>query len=331
MCDDWTERENAKHLKFTRREVSAGAGAVAATWLTACTPPADPARAPHGAAPGSPGIASPDTASSGSGSPATGSSAAGQPAAQSNQTDTVQRAVRVETPDGVAEGLFMVPRGGKHPGVLMWPDVAGLRPAFEQMANRLAGEGFAVLLVNPYYRSAKLPLFQTFAEWQTESGKEKIKPMREELTAERVASDGRAFVTWLTRQPEVDDAKKLGTAGYCMSGPFTFHTAAATPNEVGALASFHGGGLATAEPTSPHQRLKDIRAAILVCIAENDDQRDPDAKDTLRSAAAAANVPAEIEVYPAQHGFCVTDSPVYSKPQAERAWSRMLETFRTRL
>jgi carboxymethylenebutenolidase len=213
----------------------------------------------------------------------------------------------------------------------MWPDVAGLRPAFEQMAKRLAGEGFAVLLVNPYYRSAKLPLFQTFAEWQTESGKEKIKPMREELTAERVASDGRAFVTWLTRQPEVDAAKKLGTAGYCMSGPFTFHTAAAAPNEVRALASFHGGGLVTAEPTSPHQRLQDIRAAILVCIAENDDQREPNAKVTLRAAAEAANVPAEIEVYPAQHGFCVIDSPVYSEPHAERAWTRLVETFRTRL
>lgn len=225
----------------------------------------------------------------------------------------------------------MVPSRGRHPGVLMWPDVAGLRPAFERMAKRLAGEGFAVLLVNPYYRSAKLPLFQTFAEWQTESGKEKIRPMREELTAERVASDGRAFVTWLSRQPEVDAAKKLGTAGYCMSGPFTFHTAAAAPDHVRALASFHGGGLVTADSTSPHQRLSDIRAAILVCIAANDDQRDPDAKVTLRSAVEAANVPAEIEVYPAQHGFCVIDSPVYSEPHAERAWARMLETFRTRL
>jgi len=215
--------------------------------------------------------------------------------------------------------------------VLIWPDVAGLREAYKTMATRLAGEGYAVLVVNQYYRSTKLPVLESFAEWRTEKGKNKILPMKQALTPERVWADGAAFVSWLDQQPEVDKSKKIATSGYCMGGPFTFRTAAAASARVGVIASFHGGGLVTEEATSPHSLLAKIEAAALVCIAHNDDERDPMAKTTLQRAAAQAGVVAEIEVYPAQHGWCVIDSPVYDEGQAERAWARMLATFEQHL
>jgi carboxymethylenebutenolidase len=239
--------------------------------------------------------------------------------------------VVVETPDGAAEAFFVTPASGKHPGVLLWPDVAGLRAAYMTMATRLANEGYAVLAVNPYYRSAKVPVLSSFAEWRTEEGKARIGPMRAALTPEAITKDGAAFTAWLDRQQNVDRGKKLGTMGYCMGGPFTFRTAAAAADRVGAIASFHGGGLVTAEPTSPHALLPAMKVAALICIAQNDDEREPAAKDTLRQAAKAANVEAEIEVYPAQHGWCTIDSPVYDEAQAERAWARLLATFERHL
>lgn len=235
--------------------------------------------------------------------------------------------VTITTPDGAAEAFFATPASGQHPGVLMWPDVAGLRDAFKTMATRLAGQGYAVLAVNHYYRWTKMPFLSTFSEWRTPEGKEKIGPMREGLTPERITSDGAAFVAWLDHQKEVDKGKKLATSGYCMGGPYTFRTAAVAPDRVGVIASFHGGGLVTSEPTSPHALLPKMNAAALICIAQSDDERDPKAKTALRQAADAARVAAEIEVYPTQHGWCVLDSPVYDEEQAERAWSRMLATF----
>jgi carboxymethylenebutenolidase len=151
--------------------------------------------------------------------------------------------------------------------------------------------------------------------------------MRELLTPELIASDGAAFVAWLDQQPEVDTAKKIASAGYCMTGSFTFRTAAAAPGRVGAIASFHGGGLVTNEPSSPHTLLDKAAVGALICIAQNDDAREPEAKVKLQEAALAANVSAEIEVYPAQHGWCCVDSPAYDGAQAERAWARMLATF----
>jgi carboxymethylenebutenolidase len=239
--------------------------------------------------------------------------------------------VTIQTPEGTAEAFFVTPKGGQHAGVLIWPDVAGLRDAYKTMATRLAGDGYAVLVVNPYYRSSKLPVLSTFAQWRTDEGRAKITPMREALTPEGISKDGAAFAAWLDEQPEVDRAKKLATSGYCMGGPFTFRTAAAVPARIGVIASFHGGGLVTDAPASPHSLFAKMQAAALICIAQNDDQRDPDAKATLRKAAEAANVPAEIEVYPAQHGFCAIDSPVYDETQAERAWLRMLATFEQHL
>jgi carboxymethylenebutenolidase len=313
MCDDDTESENIRFLqqaRLHRRELGVGAGATVAAILTGCaSSPSPDNSAQLPATPPGPGPAPKPT-------PAVPTTAA-----------TTSRMVTIETPDGTAEAFFVAPEGGQHPGVLIWPDVAGLRDAYKTMATRLAGEGYAVLAVNHYYRSSKMPLLTTFAEWRTDEGKAKIAPMREAITAEGIAKDGAAFAAWLDQQKEVDKGKKLATTGYCMGGPFTFRTAAAAPDRVGVIASFHGGGLVTDEPDSPHALLPKMKVAALVCIAQNDDERDPEAKVTLAKAAEAAKVPAEIEVYPAQHGWCTIDSPVYDEAQAERAWARMLATL----
>jgi carboxymethylenebutenolidase len=324
MCDDTTEAENEtylENLRLGRREFGIGAGAAAAALLTGCGGPAPAGPAPAATPP------SPEP-------PATPEPTAPEPEPEpeaSAEPNVIQRKVTIKTPDGTAEGFFVAPKNGKHPGVLVWPDVAGLREAFEKMATRLAGDGYAVLAVNPYYRSAKLPILTTFSEWRTDEGKAKIGPMREALTPEGIAKDGAAFAKWLDQQPEVDTARKLATTGYCMGGPFTFRTAAAAPDRVGAIASFHGGGLVTKEANSPHKLLSKMKAASLICIAQNDDERDPDAKTKLKKAAEAAKVPAEIEVYPAQHGWCAIDSPVYDKEQAERAHARLLALLQKHL
>jgi carboxymethylenebutenolidase len=249
--------------------------------------------------------------------------------AWATEAKLVESKVTITTPDGQADGLFVHPEQGKHPGVLMWPDIAGLRPAYETMARRLAAEGFAVLVVNPYYRSAKGHVLGHFDAWRTDEGKAKVMPMVEQLTAEAVTRDGKAHVAWLDQQAAVDTSKKIGTQGYCMSGSFTFRTAAAAPERVGAFASFHGGGLVTDAADSPHRVMEKAKARALVCIAANDHERDPSAKGKLEAAAEAApGVSAEIEVYPANHGWCALDSPVYDETQANKAWERLLATYR---
>jgi carboxymethylenebutenolidase len=203
--------------------------------------------------------------------------------------------VDVDTPDGTADAFFVTPKKGKHPGVVMWPDIAGLREAYMTMAARLASEGYAVLAVNHYYRSSRFPILGTFAEWRTEAGKAKITPLKEAISLDGIARDGAAFVAWLDRQPEVDPDKKIACAGYCMTGSYTFRTAAAVPERVGVIASFHGSGLVTEEPTSPHLLLfKTKKLCALVCIAQNDDEREPATKGILRRAAEGARLPAEI-------------------------------------
>lgn len=312
MCDETTEAENELYLR--RRELGVGAGAVAATLLTGCKPNTNPGgEATQVETPATDaGVATPSGPGEG---------------AEPAQAAPVGRRVEIETPDGTAEGFFVAPQGGKHPAVLIWPDIAGLRPAFEAMATRLAGEGYAVLAVNQYYRSSKLPILERFDQWRTDEGQAKIRPMIEPLTPAAISSDGAAFVKWLDQQPEVDTGKRVGTTGYCMGGPFTFRTAAAVPERVGVLGSFHGGGLVTDAPDSPHRLFAAMKAAALICVAHNDDERQPEAKTILKEAAREAGRNAEVEVYPAQHGWCVTDSPVYDEAQAERAWGRLLATL----
>lgn len=236
--------------------------------------------------------------------------------------------VEVTTPDGKVDAYFVHPASGTHPGVILWPDIAGLRDVKKDMARRLASSGYAVLVVNQYYRSAKAPVMQSFAEFRTEQGRAKVMAMVPLLTPEAVARDGAAYAAWLDTQPVVDKKRGIGTQGYCMGGPFTVRTAAAAPARVKAAASFHGGQLVTDKPDSPHRLLASTQASFLFAIARNDDEKAPGDKEALKTAATAAGRPAEIEVYPADHGWCVPDSPVYDQAQADRAWERLLVLYR---
>jgi carboxymethylenebutenolidase len=252
-------------------------------------------------------------------------------ATASTDGKTKSRTVSIDTPDGKADAFFVYPAKGKHAAVIMWPDIAGLRDAYKTMGTQLAEAGYAVLVVNQYFRSSPAPILGSLMEWRTPPGQEKLKPMIAAITPAGTVSDAGAFVKWLDMQAEVDTAKKIGSCGYCMGGPFTVRTAFANPDRVGAAASFHGGGLVGDAPESPNNLLARTKAAYLIAIAKNDDERAPDDKVKFRAAADAAGRPAEIEVYPAQHGWCTLDAPVYDKVQAEKAWGRMLALYQANL
>ena len=240
--------------------------------------------------------------------------------------------VEVSTPDGTADCHFVHPSSGAHPGVLIWPDALGLRPAFEQMGRRLAESGYAVLVVNPYYRTERAPVLPEGASFRDEATRKKIFPLMRSLSPETTVTDAKAFVGFLDSQEAVAGDRKMGTMGYCMGGSMTMRTAAALPERVGAGASFHGGRLVTDAPDSPHLLVGKMQARYLFAIAENDDEKDPGAKTVLREVFAAAGLPAEIEVYAGTlHGWCPPDSAVYNEAQAERAWSRLLSLFETAL
>jgi carboxymethylenebutenolidase len=232
--------------------------------------------------------------------------------------------VSVTTPDGTADCYFVHPASGTAPGVLMWPDIFGLRPAFRQMGKRLAESGYAVLVVNPFYRTKKAPT----AEAGAATPIQQLMPLAQGLNETTQMTDAKAFIAWLDRQASVAKNRKVGTQGYCMGGPIAFRTAAAVPDRVGAVASFHGGGLVTNTPNSPHLQAAKTKAQFLIEIAENDDQRSPDEKNVLKETFGNAKLPAEIEVYAgAAHGWCPPDSRVYNEPQAEKAWSRLLALY----
>ena len=235
-----------------------------------------------------------------------------------------ERKVAIPTADGIADGFFVAPAKGKHPAVLMWPDIAGLRDAYTAMARRLAAAGYAVLVINHYYRSSPAPILKSIAEWRTPAGQAKLAPMIAALSPDGTASDAQSFVRWLDTQPAVDRKRGIGTCGYCMTGPYVVRTAAAAPKRVRTAASFHGAGLVGPEATSPDHLLAATKASFLFAIAQNDDARAPGDKDVLRAAALAAHRPAEIEVYHADHGWCTLDAPSYDKAEAERAWARLL-------
>ena len=236
--------------------------------------------------------------------------------------------VTITTPAGTCDAHFVHPASGRHPAVLLWPDAFGLRPAKKQMAARLAGAGYAVLVVNPYYRVGPAPLPAPGSDFGDPKTRERIMGLIASLTPEIQRADANAFIAWLDAQAAVDTSRKLGTMGYCMGGPITMRTAAERPERVGAAASFHGGRLVTKGDDSPHLLVPKMRAQYLFAIAENDDEREPEAKAVLRKAFDAAGLAAEIEVYAgAMHGWCPPDSRVYNEAQAERAWSRLLALF----
>ena len=242
--------------------------------------------------------------------------------------DVTDADIEVSTPDGVADCYFVHPSSGRHPGVLIWPDALGLRPTFKQMGKRLAESGYSVLVVNQYYRERKAPVAPEGASFADEDVRNTIRPSMGTLNPDTHVTDATAFVGFLDRQDAVDSNRKMGTMGYCMGGPITMRTAAALPDRIGAAASFHGGGLVTNAPDSPHLLVPKMKAHYLFAVAENDDERQPEAKNELRDAFAEAGLPAEIEVYEgAMHEWCPPDSRVYNEAQAERAWSRLLVLF----
>jgi carboxymethylenebutenolidase len=253
----------------------------------------------------------------------------------------VETNVEVKTPDGTCDAAFIHPATGSYPGVLIWPDAFGLRPSMRDIGKRIAAEGYSVLVPNPFYRVAKAPVFDNLAafNFQNQADTAKLQPLMASINAPGAAEkDAVAFIAFLDAQPPVNKAKKIGTQGYCMGGPLVVKTAAAVPARVGAGASFHGGGLVTDRPESPHLLAPKIKARMYFGIASNDDMRQPDAKDKLKEAFAAAKVPAEIEVYPgALHGWCVPDMPaqpgmpIYSRPDAERAWGKLVALYKTAL
>jgi len=253
----------------------------------------------------------------------------------------VETTVEVKTPDGTCDAAFIHPTTGAHPAVLIWPDAFGLRPSMRDIAKRIAGEGYSVLVPNPFYRLAKAPVFAdpTKFDFANQADMAKLQPLMASINAAGAAErDAVALIAFLDSQGQVDKNKKIGTQGYCMGGPLVVKTAATVPNRVGAGASFHGGGLVTDQATSPHLLAPKITARMYFGIASNDDMRQPDAKDKLKEAFAAAKVTAEIEVYPAAlHGWCVPDmplqngNPIYKRDDAERAWTKLVALYKTAL
>src|SRR5262245_44622806 len=235
---------------------------------------------------------------------------------------TSERDVEIKTPDGTCDAYFVYPASGAAAGVLLWPDIFGLRPAMRTMGKRLAGSGYSVLVVNPFYRVGKT----------SATGATPIKEMmafRKGMTPATDMSDAKTFVAWLDAQPQVNKNRKVGVQGYCMGGPMTFHTASAVPGRIGAVGSFHGGGLVNdaAGPNSPHLLAAATKASFLIAIAENDDKQRPNDKTVLKDTFEKAKLSAEIEVYQAAHGWCPPDTQVYSEPAAEKAWTRLLALY----
>jgi carboxymethylenebutenolidase len=245
-----------------------------------------------------------------------------------NAQAVTETEVEITTPDGVADAYFVHPASGTHPGVLIWPDALGLRPAFRQMGRRLAESGYSVLVVNPYYRQTRAPVVADGATFQDEGTRERIMPLMASLSPQTHVTDATAFVSFLDAQAAVAADRMMGTTGYCMGGPITMRTAAARADRIGAGASFHGGGLVTDTPESPHLLVPQMKAQYLFAVAANDDESEPEAKNVLRESFANAGLAAEIEVYEGTlHGWCPPDSAVYHEAQAERAWNRLLALF----
>ncbi|MET0274859.1 MAG: dienelactone hydrolase family protein, partial [Phenylobacterium sp.] len=248
------------------------------------------------------------------------------------QAKVVETDVSVKTPDGTCDAAFFHPEGkGAWPAVLVWPDIMGLRPVFREMGRRLAGQGYAVLVVNPFYRSKKAPVMPGEINFSDPATRATLMGYRGAMTNEGIDKDAVAYLGWLDAQPQVAKKKKAGVQGYCMGGPLSFRTAAAVPGRIGAVGSFHGGGLVTKDASSPHLLIPKTNAAYLVAVAQNDDARAPADKDTLKQAFADARKTATVEVYPADHGWCVPGSAVYNQAAAEKAWSELSKLYKSAL
>jgi carboxymethylenebutenolidase len=318
MCDndsfdDMVAYRLRPELLSRRGFGSLSIGAGLASLLPVACKSADPAPVP--ASTGAP---------SGSTAPPSPSAAGGVP--------TTESEVTITTPDGACDAYFVHPATGAAPAVLVWPDIFGLRPAFREMGKRLAQAGYAVLVVNPFYRTKKAPTSSPHADMSDQATRDALMALMHSLTPETSVTDAKALTAWLDQQPAVDKAHKMGTTGYCMGGPLVFRTAATNPERVGAAATFHGGSLVTDKPDSPHLLIPKMKAHFLVAIAASDDEKEPNAKTTLKTAFGQASLPATVEVFAGtKHGWCPPDSHVYDHDAAERAWTEMMALFKDAL
>ena len=258
--------------------------------------------------------------------------AAGAAAPLQAAASLTERTVSFPTPDGTADGFFVHPAKGAHPAVIVWPDIAGLREAKRVIARELAAQGYAVLVMNPYYRDVAGEQFSDFADFIAKGGFQKVGPWRGKLDAAAIMSDARAITVWLDEQDAVDGKRGIGTQGYCMGGPFTIWSAAAVPSRIKAAASFHGGGLVRPDnPMSPHAQLGVVKAGLLIAVASDDDAKAPADKVTFGDAAKAAGVAAQIMVYDGNHGWMVPDSPAYAAPAARKGEDDLLALYKAQL
>jgi carboxymethylenebutenolidase len=263
---------------------------------------------------------------------ATGAAVGLSSAACAATTDVTEKDVSIQTPDGSADAALFYPSGtGSWPAVLVWADIMGLRPVFREMARRLAAEGYVVLVPNPFYRSRKAPVVDGGFNFNDPEARKVLFDYRAAMTDDGVDRDAVAYLSFLDAQPQVNKSRKVGVQGYCMGGPLSFRTAAAVPGRIGAVGSFHGGGLTTDQPSSPHLLIPKTNAAYLIAVAKNDDARDPESKNILSAAFKAAGKKATVEVYPADHGWCVPGSQAYEHNAAEKAWSELLSLYRSAL
>ena len=296
MCDETTERELDAYLKrkaITRRGFTTGATATLATSGLMLQACASPL-------------------------PASGT--------------LTETEVQIPTPDGTIDALFLHPANGAHAAVIFWPDIHGVRPAFFDMARQLAGAGYSVVAANPYYRTHTGRLFGDGETIRDPGGREKVGPHYQALSTATIATDTQALVSWLDAQDAVDTGRGIGAVGFCMTGSWTLRAAAAVPARVKAPTSFHGGGLVSDAEDSPHRLADKIQGGVLIAIAENDHERQPEAEGILIAAFDSAGVPAEIEVYAdAMHGWVPTDSRAHHPEQSARAWGRMLALFEREL
>jgi carboxymethylenebutenolidase len=248
------------------------------------------------------------------------------------QATVTEKNVEIKTADGVSDSALYYPSGrGPWPAVLIWPDIGGLRPVFREMGKRLAGQGYVVLVANPFYRSVKASEMAASFDFNDPATRAKLTGYRGAMTDAGVDNDAKAYLAFLDAQPQTDKKKKAGVQGYCMGGPLSFRTAAAVSNRIGAVGSFHGGGLVTNTPASPHLLIPKTNAAYLCAVAQNDDASRPTDKDTLKAAFAEAKRPATVEVYPANHGWCVKGSAVYNEAAAEKAWAELTKLYKANL
>jgi carboxymethylenebutenolidase len=259
-----------------------------------------------------------------------GAACAAVPAPRVDEED-----VSIKTPDGTADAVLFTPKkAGKFPAVLMWPDIMGLRPTFRDMGRRLASSGYVVLVPNPFYRSKRAPVMEGPIDFSNPATRDVLLGYRKAMSDEGVVMDAGAYLGFLDAQAKTDKRRKAGVQGYCMGGALAFMTAAAVPSRIAAIGSFHGGnGLVTKDANSPHLLIPKTnpKSGWLVLQAQNDDAQQPQTKDALKAAFAAAHRRATVEVYPANHGWCVPGGQAYEQAQAERAWTALLQLYRVAL